>query len=358
MIRPRSRAGAPLVRGIDAPVLLEHFLIAAVAALLGIRLFLAAAGYPQVGGDGLHIAHMLWGGLLMLVALIAVLTFLGRRVRGWAAIIGAGFGTFIDELGKFITSDNDYFYQPTVALIYAIFVTLALIFHALAPARRPAPRAALAKALDVTEEAVLRGFQLDDKRRVLELIEQSDPNDPLAQALRDAIARAAPVPPERASLPVRAGEAMRCGSIGLVQQPGFLKLVVTVILLQTAAAIASVVVVIVSDPRFSDRDWAISFVDGLRSVATATTVVLALIGAVRLRRSRLDGYLWFKRSLLVTLFLVQFFLFFDDELAAAGRLFVNLAMLAAINYAIGRERVRGQEEPPPSPVRYGLASSN
>src|SRR5438105_3470241 len=29
----------------------------------------ALSGYPQVGGHGLHIAHMLWGGLLMVLAI-------------------------------------------------------------------------------------------------------------------------------------------------------------------------------------------------------------------------------------------------------------------------------------------------
>lgn len=83
--------------------LLEQFFVAAVVAVLGIRIYLQATGFPQVGGGELHIAHLLWGGLLMLVAVVLSLTFLGRHIQSWAAILGGlGFGTFIDELGKFI----------------------------------------------------------------------------------------------------------------------------------------------------------------------------------------------------------------------------------------------------------------
>jgi hypothetical protein len=50
------------VRNSDANELFEIFLVAAVTAVLGIRVFLRVTGYPTLGGETLHIAHMLWGG--------------------------------------------------------------------------------------------------------------------------------------------------------------------------------------------------------------------------------------------------------------------------------------------------------
>src|SRR5919197_82141 len=115
-----------LVRAADAD-LLDTFLVSAVAAVIVIRTFLEATGYPQLGGGGLHIAHVLWGGLGMLVAIVMLLLFLSSWSRVLAALVGgAGFGTFIDELGKFPTSDNDYFFKPTPALLYVLFVVLFL----------------------------------------------------------------------------------------------------------------------------------------------------------------------------------------------------------------------------------------
>lgn len=85
-----------VVRAADAD-LLDTFLVSAVAAVIIIRIFLEATGYPQLDGGGLHIAHVLWGGLGMLVAIVLLLLFLTSTARLVAALVGgAGFGAFVD----------------------------------------------------------------------------------------------------------------------------------------------------------------------------------------------------------------------------------------------------------------------
>src|SRR5690349_13709268 len=119
--------GQRFARNIEANILLTNFLISAVSAILLLRFYLHITAYPSVGGSTFHIAHMLWGGLLMLVTIFILLMFLTQQTRRLAAITGGiGFGIFIDELGKFITRDNNYFFQPTVAILYVIFMILFL----------------------------------------------------------------------------------------------------------------------------------------------------------------------------------------------------------------------------------------
>jgi len=76
--------------------------VAAVITILVTRGYLLATGYPQVGGEIFHIAHAVWGGLLLMIALTVVLSLANRWATAFASIAGGiGIGLFVDEIGKF-----------------------------------------------------------------------------------------------------------------------------------------------------------------------------------------------------------------------------------------------------------------
>lgn len=103
---------------------IDTFVIAGVVTVLGIRAFLAITGYPQLGSDSLHIAHVLYGGLILVIALLLLLLS-DRPNKLLAALLGGiGFGFFIDEVGKFVTQDNDYFFEPAVSIMYILFLLI------------------------------------------------------------------------------------------------------------------------------------------------------------------------------------------------------------------------------------------
>jgi hypothetical protein len=142
-------------------------LIALAASVIITRVYLEWAGYPQIGSGNLHIAHVLWGGLLLYVAALLPLVVLNRGALTWSAILnGVGVGLFIDEVGKFITRDVDYFYPPAAPIIYAFFL-LSVLFYLFV--RRPARHDARAELYRAVEElpALVDGVLLEQERQEL-----------------------------------------------------------------------------------------------------------------------------------------------------------------------------------------------
>jgi len=171
--------GTGAIRTVEIRTLLDAVLVSAIATILFIRLQLWATNYPRLGGGKLHIAHLLWGGVAMLGAIVLLLSFLGRGRRHAAAVIGgAGFGFFIDEIGKFVTSDNDYFFKPAAGMIYLVFIAFYLVVRSLGWQRPLTPEECLMERHLLTE-AARSDLHEQDRLMVRALLARSDPAHPL-----------------------------------------------------------------------------------------------------------------------------------------------------------------------------------
>ena len=149
-------------RRADVTQLLETVLFCAIATVLIVRTELYLTNYPQVGGHGLHIAHLLWGGLLMLVSLSILLAFVVPSARRVAAVLGGiGLGLFIDEVGKFVTSDNNYFFKPAATIIYCFFVAFFLVIRQIERTREFTHREYLLNTIEMVKE---RADDADERR--------------------------------------------------------------------------------------------------------------------------------------------------------------------------------------------------
>jgi hypothetical protein len=330
---------------VAAPALLERFLVAAVVTVLLIRAWLAATGYPQIGGHGLHIAHMLFGGMGMLIALLMSLTLIANRSRELAALVGGvGFGAFIDELGKFITSDNNYFYRPTVALIYVVFVLLFIAGERLTSDASPTPPARLAQAMNVVAGSVGAGIPVSDRNLALRLLAQADPADPLVPALRDALRQTVPAPDASPGLADRVGRRVATFYGWLVGRPWFLRLVLITAGLATVFSLRELSISVLAEPANGELRAELDSINGLLLVANVVAGVLLLTGLLRLRRSRLEAFRWFRRATLVSLLAAQPLAFYEQQWTALIGLGFSLVLLSALNYGIVRETMLADED--------------
>jgi hypothetical protein len=326
-----------IVRNIEGGALLERFFVCAVLAFLLLRFYLQLTGFPRVGGHGLHVAHMLWGGLLMLSAVVILLAFLGNASRRLAAALGGvGFGIFIDELGKFITSDNNYFYRPTVALIYIIFMALFLVLRKLERGQPHSDSAYLVNAFDAGGDAILHGFDTANKDKALAALDHIPPGNQLADALRAFFEGVATAPDPAPGVLARAELGLAALYRRLVRSPLFDRLVMTGFAAYAVFATAALVAVAMSADA-SLRRGAFSLRADVLFASLADAMIV--MGALSWRRSRLAGLVWFKRAILVTILFAQPFLFYREQLAALAWLVLAILIFETLNYSIDQERL-------------------
>lgn len=347
--------GTP-VRSVAAQTLIETFLVICVLTVLVIRFFLILTGYPQLGGNGLHIAHLLWGGALLGVALIVCVALITRASRWVAAVLGGiGFGLFIDEIGKFVTSDNDYFFHPTFALIYVALVLIWLGMRILVTRKKLTRGESLANALDLLKEASTRDLNEDEIHEALGLLDKSDPANPLVRRVRALLHEVEAIPTPPPLWTTRSIHHLRDWYWRQTQRQWFRLLLSAIFVLLTLGALGKVadLGLAIADAFNKSGNVTLQEVDdsvngahlgfsGWATLASSTVVaVIYSIGVYKLfRRSRLTAYRWFEWGLLVSIFVVQVFDFADRELAAFGTCLFNLILLVTIRAMINEEERR------------------
>ncbi|MEX2255258.1 MAG: hypothetical protein WEC34_07460 [Acidimicrobiia bacterium] len=314
----------------------DTFLAVAVTSVLANRLFLVITGYPQLGNGTLHISHAIWGALMMGTALILAISFLAPSTRWIVAILGgAGFGWFIDELGKFITREVNYFYQPTIALIYMTFIALYLVIRSL-QRRAYTPEEGVLNGLEALKAAALGRLPEPERREALALLTATNANSGFAGEVRALLEKAPSLEPREPSLVVHWAESLRDRYLDLAQHPRFIALIDVLFTFFAVTALLTVLSLALDGPgvvTFTERA-------GLLSSMVANACLI--IGVVVLLRThdRLRAYRWFDRGLLITIFVTQVFVFAEEQLGGTVGLLLTLMVWGLLRGAMSAERGR------------------
>jgi hypothetical protein len=284
------------LRSQDAGRRLDLFLVCAVGSVIGNRVFLVITGYPQLGNGTLHISHAIWGALMMAIAIVFSISFLAPNTRTFIAFIGGcGFGWFIDELGKFITRDVNYFFQPTIALIYMVFVAMYLVFRSIERRDLTADEAVL-NGLEAVKAAAIG--ELSEPRRIaaIELLDRTGAESDVARQVRALLADETGLPTPRFNWFERAGRAIRDWYLLIAARRWYTGavtwwfVIIGSLQLITALSLAA------------DHSGIRGFDEWATVVSSGVSGALIVIGVVRLRHHRLDAYRWFERGMLVQIF--------------------------------------------------------
>jgi hypothetical protein len=290
---------------------------------------------------------MLWGGLLMIVGTVMLFNFLDRTAHRAAAVVcGIGFGLFVDELGKFITSDNNYFFRPASSIIYIVFVLMFMAFRALRTERHVTDREYLANAIEAYQQALIHDFDRAYLDRARHYLAMDRSGSEMTHAFADLL--------DACPIVERAGtgrlEALRTW-VGrtysfLSQQWWFdvavLALFATESLVSLGVALyASITANGFVLPTHLTIETALRHIQRIGDILfAAVAVALVIAGAVVMVQSRLQALRLFRLSILVSIFLTEVFAFYDIQFDALYGVAFNVLGLLTVNTILGRERAR------------------
>lgn len=187
--KPQKRLWSPVVME-SADTFWIILITAMSATVIVTRVYLESAGYPQVGDSTFHVAHVLWGGLLMFIALVLPLSFANPYIPYATALLGGlGVGLFLDEVGKFITQKNDYFFPLAFPIIYAFVVICVWLVFRIRAHRPRDTRTLLYHALEELKQVLDNDLDPFERRTLrLELTNVlKTSTDPEERALAEAL---------------------------------------------------------------------------------------------------------------------------------------------------------------------------
>jgi hypothetical protein len=322
-----------VVRNVEFGRLFDSFFISAISTILLVRFYLKITGYPQIGGSTLHISHLLPGTLLLLAAIIIMLAAVNRAVRDFAAVIaGIGFGLSWDELGKFITQNNNYFFKPTLGLIYLTFVLLYLLAR-YAGTKRLTQDDYIANAIDIIKEAAIKDLDTWEYEHAKELMLHVSPNHVLYAPTMDMLKKAKPTNKREPLLVDRVVAAVMKPMHLLSERHYFTQLVIFVAI--TYGAVSFFVAAFFFYGAFSARDTLAILKGDESDLVGALTALITVIFM-----SLGSYYYWidkhqkafglFEAGLLIEIFVGQVILFFKSPNVAIIGLFITLVLLSAV----------------------------
>jgi hypothetical protein len=330
---------------------------------------------------------MLWGGLLMLVAFFMVLGFLSRPSHEWGAVLGGiGFGAFIDELGKYLTKDNNYFFQPTIAIIYVTFILIYLairVLFALRPMRRHED---LANAFELVKEGSINGLHPEEESTILNLLEHCSEDDPLVTKLKDMLPHIRITPSHQSFILNRVRHRLGSFYQNAIAHSWFAAVVIAFFALTAVVgfsvgiglvsfrwavvlgSVASLIILLSLLQIWNSQlpnlqvplsgglilvtilaAWAIlinparvslAFADWAEFIFSSVSAAFVISGIVLMARSRLRAYQMFHRAILVSIFLTTVFAFYEYQFYALIGVLFNTLILFALRYMINFEELK------------------
>jgi hypothetical protein len=285
-------------------------LVAFAVTVIVTRAFLELSGYPQIGND------VLWANRW--------------AIQASALLGGVGTGLFIDEVGKFITQANDYFFPPSLSIIYGFFLLTVFVYLTLRRPQQQDPRKAMYHVLEGLQDALDGDLDTEEAARIevqLAIAVQSDRDEimSLANAIGDYVQGGKPHLPA-AEPGYWKRTAMRVGAIGRRVGRRVHRTIIAGLLILWVILSIGYIVVLVQGGATLDRQvvqWRVPLI-GIQAVVGGLMIVAVLAW---LAKNEGRGLQFAVGGFLLSLVALQSLYFYISQFSAITATLLQLAFL-------------------------------
>lgn len=330
----------------------------AILSLLFMRTALILLNYPTIGKGNWHIAHAFTGGMVMWAgAMIGYIYYGAQAKKISATVFGVGLGWFVDEIGKYLTRDNNYFFQPAVSLIYVFFIILFLIYRYSEKNEPKEPRAILFQVMDKLEELSENDLEISEKvalqKKLKGVIRKGDEKTKnLALELSHMVERIEPIENKADGRSVRFWKIIKRFSYQKVfKRKWVLRILLVLAIMYIAGGVIDSVFIL---SKFKENrlfelwygNWELVNRTDLRifsimTLGNGTTSILFIGGIYWLsRRKKARGFSYFQYGLLVNIFITSVFKFYFEQISGILGVLVSIVVLEGIK-RLKQELVNG-----------------
>ncbi|MEX1009515.1 MAG: hypothetical protein WD271_16990, partial [Acidimicrobiia bacterium] len=165
-------------------------------------------------------------------------------------------------------------------------------------------------------------------------LDSTGAHDVRAVVVRGLLVDVATLPPHEPGWVTRVGSRLRGRYLRFTESGSFVVVVDGLLLLMAVAKVLFAV------GLATDGRGIRGFAEWASVVSSLVAGVLIVIGAIRLRRSRLDALRWFDRGLLVEILVTQVFVFQQRQLEGLAGLVWTIVVWLLVRSAMTAERER------------------
>jgi hypothetical protein len=236
-----------------------------------------------------------------------------------------------------------------VAIIYVIFVLTYLAIRSIHRERTATPAEYLANAINLMRKLATGPLTPEERQKTEDYLLRSDPSHPAVAPLRELLERLPPAPANPPRVVARLRMSALVAYRNVAGHPFFARALIVFFLAQLLVKIGHAALWVGLENMTPEQVMALPFFQPelldarTRSewgelASSLLSGLFVLLGIVRIPRDRLGAFRMFQRSILVSIFLTQAFMFYRNEGSALVALAFNMLVFLALRFMIERER--------------------